>query len=373
MDNAIETKFRNIISTLLIETENITELVLREGNRVAYQKLWQWSEEVLEWILTDDDIRNFQLALIREKVEDDEALEKIFRVFDEKWHYNYSYTIEWYPFRVNWSRWGWKDWMRIRKLPKVVPTPSELGIPKQVRDIIRTYRWGGLFLFTAPPSNGKSTSIASLIQEVAYEQCLNIVTLEDPREYIYDNNSKSIIEQREIGFDVDSYETGIEACVRMGELNIAVVQEMTTPSIIREVMLLLSKWCMVISTIHAPDTNSTFDSIIESFSSEERPAVLSYLKKYFKCFVSQKLVPRKDRKGRVAVFEILTTSPEIKWYIAEGNTKNIHQLLDRPGNLSFQRDFLNKIETEEITLEDAIEYCPDTRIKDFRRLLGYQE
>ena len=88
--------------------------------------------------------------------------------------------------------------MRIRKLPKKVQTPAELGIPQSVRDIIRTYRSGGLFLFTAPPSNGKSTSIASLIQEIAYEDCLNIITLEDPVEYVYNSDSKSIIQQREI-------------------------------------------------------------------------------------------------------------------------------------------------------------------------------
>lgn len=368
MDNSTETKFRNIITEFLIKTTEVNELVLKEGSKVGMQKMWEWSNVDLDWELSDDDIRDFQITLIGEKNDDVDIIEKIHESFNVKGHYNYSYMFDGHPFRINWSRGSWKDYMRIRKLPKKVSTPSELGIPQLVRDVIRTYRWGGLFLFTAPPGNGKSTSISSLVQEIADERCLNIITLEDPMEYVYSSNSKSIIQQREVWFDMDSYETGIEACMRQTP-DIVVVQEMTTQKIIREVMLLLSKGCMVISTLHTPDTNSTFDSILDAFEVSERPAIQVYLKSFFKCFVAQKLIPRKDKKGRVAVFEILTNTPEVKWFITDNNTKNIHQVLEKPGHLSFQKDLINRIEAGEISLDVALEYCPESRLRAFKGIL----
>lgn len=223
-------------------------------------------------------------------------------------------------------------------------------------------------MFSAPPGNGKSTSIASLVQDLLRRECVNVVTLEDPIEYLYDQESVFPPQQREIGTDLSGYDVGIESCMTSTP-QIVVIQEMTTNEIIRSMMMLLKKGVMVITTLHSPDATSIFKNIADAFKPEERDAVVSDLRNHFRCFVSQRLVPKSDGSGRTAVFEILSNTDEVKGYVAEGRTDMLYQIMNHEGHLSFHRAFETKVATGEIDLGTAFAHCPYGRLEQLKGIL----
>ncbi len=348
------------------EKENISEIIVKEWYIVYYMDSSEWLTHKLKFKLDDLDIINIQKTIISEKFEWEEKLEEdFFYNFKKHWHVNYSYTIRWIPLRINWSLWQWKSFMRIRKLPFRMFKPNDLSVPEIIREEVKKYKEWGLIIVSARPGSWKSTTIASILQELFNNEIVNVVTLEDPIEYIYSKDSKSIIEQREKIFDFDTLETWVEACMRQTP-DIVVVQEMTTPSIVREVIRLVEKWVMVITTLHTPDTTSIFDSIVWSYTPEEKHEILNKLSTLFRCFISQRLIKRKNWKWKVAVFEVLTNTNQVKWYIKDDNTKNLSQLMTRKPHLLMSDSIVDKIENQEISLEKWLESCPYSRIIDLK-------
>jgi len=360
-------QFDSILSSFFWSKDNekrSSEVIIKEWNVVFYELDWDFQRQEIWWEITEDNINEFQYYIVMNKLDEDEDMVNTFVAkFKKAWHYNYSYIFDWIPLRINWSMWRGKSFMRIRRLPSKMPTPDDLNIPHIVRDEISKYKNWWLVVVSAPPGSWKSTTIASVLQELFDSKVVNAITLEDPLEYIYKEDSLSIVEQRERWLDFDEYSTWIEACMRQTP-DIVVVQEMTTQDIVKDVMYLVEKWVLVITTLHTWDVPSIFESILSAYWPEWKQEILNKLAMHFKCCISQRLIKKKDWGWKLAIFEVLTNTNEVRWYIKWDNVKNLHQLMVRKPHLLFSDDIISKLEKEEISILDWFESCPFSRLKD---------
>lgn len=362
-------KFNSIFSTFFIDTPGVTEILLKEGSKVCYKHNWELKITDLDWEIKDNDLFLYQYYNIIEKTKQDkEMLGKIEYSLNNKWYYNYSFSFQGYNFRINWSMCQGRHVMNIRSIKNDILRPKEIWIPKAILENIKDFGNWWLVVVSAPPGEWKSTTIASLIQEISHFKTLNIITLEDPIEYIY-KDSQSFILQREKGFDFDEYSSGIESAMRQLP-DIVVVQEMTTPEIIRDVMLLVEKWILVITTLHTPDVIWIFESILSSFDDSRRKEFLNKLVNNFKIFISQRLIKSKDSDRLIASFEYVTNTNEVRGYIAKDKIHNLSQVMDKEGHMLFSKDLAQRVSVGEINIEGALSQCPFRQVNRLKEELG---
>ena len=362
-------KLDAIFDTFFVENKWISEIILQEWKKIFYKKHWKTKIHDIDWLIEDKDIQIYQMIKIAEKT-DKWMQEQIASKLNNKWHYNYAYTYSDIRFRINWSKCQGKNVMNIRKINNEILRPKEIGIPEKIMECISEYSNWGIVIVSAPPGSWKSTTIASIVNEIACsrESFLNIITLEDPIEFIY-KDTNSFILQREKWFDFNEYQAGIESTMRQLP-DIVVVQEMATPDIIRDVMLLAEKWILVLTTLHTPDVRSIFDSVLSSFDYSRRRELLYKIANNLKVFISQRLIPRENSEGLIASFEYVTPTSEVKWYIKEDKINNIEQIMDIWPHMLFWKDLLKKIELGEISINNALKYCPHSQIQHLKDWLG---
>lgn len=365
-------KLETLISAYIIERPKNRELIIREGNSIYYKDdSWEYKIHTFNWNLLNSEVQDFATHLVKSKFENSEEwdaiLEKISYEISSKGHYNFSFSLENTLFRVNWSIGQWdKSFLRLRRIAQKIPDMKEIWVPEILYEKMSEYRGGGLIIISAPPGSWKSTTIASVINRLASEKTLNIITLEDPVEFIY-NNTLSCIEQREKTFNFDSYSSWIEAAMRQ-DPDIVVIQELTTPDIIRDCMLLVSKWVMVVTTLHTSDTTDIFDALITAFPTEEHEWLMLKLKDNMKFFMSQRLV--KSENGKVIpVFEYISNTPDVKWYILDKNHRGLPQIMRQPHCITFDEYFYNLVNVWELSVETAESNCPDSRLSSFKQKL----
>lgn len=363
-------KFDSII-WVFADSPGVTEMIILPGKQLFIFDNWIFTglggDDGIDFEIMEDDMITFINHILESKNTDEWSRKYILQSYNDKGHYNFSYTHEGMYFRINWSRYQGKQSIQLRRLPSKMKSPQELGIPDGIINSIKDYKQGWLIVVSAPTGNGKSTTIASVIQQLISRESVNVVTLEDPVEYIYEPYN-SCVRQRELLFDFSSFEIGIEACLRQTP-HIVVIQEMTNPSIVRDVFLLLKKWCLVITTLHSSDVPSAFEGIVSAFEEHDRDMILSELSTYFRCFISQRLIRTNEGKQR-AIFEVLMPTGEVKWIILEKEFKSIRSVLTRTGNVSMTQEIVKAVKSGDINLEYAISICPQGRIEELKNQLG---
>jgi len=193
----------------------------------------------------------------------------------------------------------------IRALSLDIPKVETIGFPNNVwEDII--YRKQGLVLVTGITGAGKSTTIASFIDRIVKKSARRIITIEDPIEYLF-QQSYSIISQREVGRDVKSFVKGLRAVLRE-DPDIIFVGEMRDPETIAMTLMAAETGHLVFSTLHTRDTTGTITRILDYFPAERQSEVRNQLSLGLAYIISQKLIPRKDGKGRLVAMEILNNT-----------------------------------------------------------------
>lgn len=222
-------------------------------------------------------------------------------------------------FRVNIYKDRGTDSIAIRVVPVNVPTLKELNMPSIIREFTREK--DGLILITGPTGSGKSTTMAAMINEINTTRKTHIVTLEDPIEYLH-HHDKSIINQREIGRDTDSYGTGLRSVLRE-DPDVILVGEIRDMETMSAVLLAAETGHLVFSTLHTINTFKTIDRIINYFPAEQQLLVRSQLSTVLRGVVSQRLYKKSDGSGRLAAMEILINTPAVQNLIREGK---IHQI-----------------------------------------------
>jgi len=203
------------------------------------------------------------------------------------------------------------------------PLPAEIGLPDTLVSLTRKKR--GLVLVTGPTGSGKSTTLASLINEINVNQRSHIITLEDPIEYVH-SHKQSIVNQREIGADTLSYTAALRAALRE-DPDVILVGEMRDLDTIATAITAAETGHLVFSTLHTIGAAKTIDRVIDVFPPHQQQQIRIQLAAVLEAVVSQQLLPLQDGKGRVAAFETMHANTAIRNLIREGKTHQIESIM----------------------------------------------
>lgn len=246
--------------------------------------------------------------------------------------------------------------MRVIKLNP--PKLGDLNLPRSIAKILNLQE--GLVLVTGPTGSGKSTTLAALINEINHREELHIITIEDPVEYMH-SPAKCIINQREVGQDSETYSTALKSALRedpdiilMGE-----IRDLESMSI---ALRAAETGHLVFSTLHTESAAKTIDRLIDMFPVERQKQALNKLSTTLKAVISQRLLPRSDRPGRIGAFEIMFVNTAIANLIREDKIPQIEQMISlnqQTGMITRKLSIENLLKRGLISKETADKYSYD--------------
>lgn len=246
--------------------------------------------------------------------------------------------------------------MRVIKMNP--PKLGDLNLPRSIAKILNLQE--GLVLVTGPTGSGKSTTLAALINEINHREELHIITIEDPVEYMH-SPAKCIINQREVGQDSETYSTALKSALRedpdiilMGE-----IRDLESMSI---ALRAAETGHLVFSTLHTESAAKTIDRLIDMYPVERQKQALSQLSTTLKAVISQRLLPRSDRPGRIGAFEIMFVNSAIANLIREDKIPQIEQMISlnqQTGMITRKLSIENLLKRGLISKETADKYSYD--------------
>jgi twitching motility protein PilU len=240
-----------------------------------------------------------------------------------------------------------------RTINLVVPTLEELGLPPVLKDIAMTLR--GLVIFVGGTGTGKTTSLAALVDHRNQNSQGHIITIEDPIEFVHEHK-KSIVTQREIGVDTDTWEVALKNTLRQAP-NVIMMGEIRDRATMDYAIAFAETGHLCLATLHANSANQAIDRVINFFPEERRHQLLMDLSLNLRALVSQRLLPKKDGKGRVPAIEIMLNSPLISDLIFKGQVQEIKDVMKRSRELgmqTFDQALFDLYEAGLITYTDAL-------------------
>ncbi len=240
-----------------------------------------------------------------------------------------------------------------RTINMTIPTLEDLGLPTVLKDIAMTKR--GLVIFVGGTGTGKTTSLAALVDHRNKNSQGHIITVEDPIEFVHDHKG-CIVTQREIGVDTDSWEAALKNSLRQAP-DVILMGEIRDRETMDYGVAFAETGHLCLATLHANSTNQAIDRIINFFPEDRRHQLLMDLSLNLRALVSQRLLPKKDGKGRVAAIEILLNSPLISDLIFKGEVHEIKEVMKRSRELgmqTFDQALFDLYEAGRITYEDAL-------------------
>ena len=307
---------------------------------------------ILEQITKEPLTANDTEELIRPMMND-----KLMKTFIENGEVDFSYQIKDVGrFRVNVFRQRGAFATVLRLVNSVIPLPDSLGVPPSVVELTKRKR--GLVLVTGPTGSGKSTTLASLIDVINRTREEHIITLEDPIEYLH-NHKRSIVNQREIGFDTMNYANGVRAALRE-DPDVILVGEMRDLDTISTAITAAETGHLVFSTLHTIGAAPTIDRVIDVFPPHQQDQIRVQLASVLLAVVSQSLIPLASGHGRVAAFEIMHANPAIRNLIRENKTHQIESIMQTSRNIGMQTmdDCIFKLYMDgKIDSEQALEFA----------------
>jgi twitching motility protein PilT len=230
----------------------------------------------------------------------------------------------------------------MRVIPGKVPPYESLNLPAELEKIVDLRN--GIVLVTGPTGSGKSTTLAAIIDKINKEQFYHVLTIEDPIEFLH-SHKNCIVHQRELHSDTPSFALALRAALRQAP-KVILVGEMRDRETIEIAMEAAETGHLVLSTLHTIDAAKTVERIVGAFPMAEQHTVRNRLAKSFRYIVSQRLIPRKDGTGRVAVIEVLKSTLRTREYVEKGESDG-KTLLDamRVGGQDGMQHFDGHIET----------------------------
>lgn len=253
----------------------------------------------------------------------------------------------------------------LRLIPKAIRSIAELGLPQVLETF--TARTQGFFLVVGPIGQGKTTTLAALIEKINQERTEHIITIEDPIEYLFENK-RSLIEQREVRIDTKDFDTALRSAFRQ-DANVIMIGEMRTPETMAAAVSAAETGHLVFSTLHTNDAAQSIDRIIDSFPPTQQDQIRIQLASSLAGIFSQRLVPRISG-GLVPVCELLVNTPAVANLIREKRTHEIQTVIETSsseGMIDMSRSLAEMVRMGEITIESA--YSRATNPKNLERLL----
>lgn len=295
-------------------TMRVSDLHLKVGAPPTY-RIDGDLEKIKGPLLTKDTVEQLIYPLLS-----DQNLEKLRELHSVDCSYRLAKT----HFRINVFHENDGVCAAIRALSADIPPVENIGFPNNIfKDII--HRKHGLVLVTGITGAGKSTTIASLIDRIGHERACRVITIEDPIEYVFEQNI-SLTSQREIGRDVYSFVDGLRSMLRE-DPDIIFVGEMRDAETIAMTLMAAETGHLVFSTLHTRDTAGSIARILDYFPEGRQSEVRNQLSLGLAYIISQKLIPRKDGRGRVVAMEILNNNYAVANLIRTGKTEQMYSQL----------------------------------------------
>lgn len=306
-------------------------------------------EEVGDRILSPEDAEELIFSVL-----DDEKKEllEVNREIDFAYKYNGAVNAR---FRVN-AFYSMKNLCAaLRLIPSRIRTIEELMLPQMYHQFAKLKQ--GLILVTGPTGHGKSTTLASILEDVNRTRFCHLVTIEDPIEYVFEGK-KSLIDQREMNDDTHSWEIALRSALRQ-DPDVLLVGEMRDYETISATITLAETGHLVFATLHTNSASQTIDRVIDVFPENQQPQVRAQLSNILEAVVAQRLIPL-DKGGRRAVSEIMLKNSAIGNLIREGKTNQIDNVIRTSsdiGMVSLEKSLVNLVREGVISVQKAQEYA----------------
>lgn len=210
--------------------------------------------------------------------------------------------------------------MVCRLIPLDIYSLDDLGLPPVLKDL--TLHHQGLILVTGPTGCGKSTTLAAMIDLINQTRRCNIVTIEDPIEFVHPDK-KGVVNQREIGIDTASFTEALKYIVRQSP-DIILIGEMRDVETMNVALQASETGHLVLSTVHTSSAAETLDRIINMFPPHDKPQICLRMSQSLRGIISQKLIPKPDGEGRIAAVEIMIATPTISKLVEEGRSSQVY-------------------------------------------------
>ncbi len=257
----------------------------------------------------------------------------------------------------------------LRQIPNTLLSLKQIGLPEQVNELL--FKPRGLVLVTGPTGSGKSTTLASMLNIINEQRDCHIITVEDPIEY-YHHSKKAVVTQREVGADVPSFSEAIRRALRQ-DPDVILIGEMRDLETISAAITAAETGHLVFATLHTTGATTTVDRIIDAFPTDQQEQVRTQLSVGLVAVISQLLLKRVDKPGRVAAFEIMFSTPSIRSRIRDNKTFMIDsdiQTGSKFGMISLDTHLMNLYQAGIIGYDDLITKSkdPDTIVEKLKEM-----
>ena len=249
--------------------------------------------------------------------------------------------------------------MVLRVITTTIPKFEDLDLPEVLKDVIMTKR--GLVIMVGATGSGKSTTLAAMVGYRNENSYGHIITIEDPVEFVHPHKN-CVITQREVGVDTDSFEAALKNSLRQAP-DVILIGEIRDRETMEHAIAFAETGHLCLATLHANSSNQALDRIINFFPEERRQQLLMDLSLNLKGLISQRLVPKKESKGRVVAMEIMLNSPLISDLIFKGEVHEIKEIMKKSRELgmqTFDQALFDLYEMGRISYEDALRFADST-------------
>jgi twitching motility protein PilU len=243
--------------------------------------------------------------------------------------------------------------MVLRVITTTIPRFEDLDLPEVLKDVIMTKR--GLVIMVGATGSGKSTTLATMVGYRNENSYGHIITIEDPVEFVHPHKN-CVITQREVGVDTDSFEAALKNSLRQAP-DVIQIGEIRDRETMEHAIAFAETGHLCLATLHANSANQALDRIINFFPEERRQQLLMDLSLNLKGLISQRLIPKKETKGRVVAIEIMLNSPLISDLIFKGEVHEIKEIMKKSRELgmqTFDQALFDLYEADKISYEDAL-------------------
>jgi twitching motility protein PilT len=277
-------------------------------------------------------------------------------IFEKTWDVDLAYaTPDGVRYRVNVLQQRGMVGVVMRLIPPEVPSFEKLNLPKKVLELAEEHR--GLILVTGITGSGKSTTLAAMVDYINASRACHIVTIEDPVEYAF-KDRRSVINQREIGFDTSSFAKALRAALRQ-DPDVILVGEMRDLETTEIGITAAETGHLVLSTLHTTDAMETVNRIVSLYPPHQQAQARLQLCTALKAVISQRLVARADGKGMVPAIEILVSTARVRELIADPKrTREIHDAIaqgrETYGMISFDQSLTELVHKKFVTYQEAL-------------------
>ncbi len=337
--------------------QGASDLHLGVGSQPVIRVSGSLTPMLSEEKLTREDLKGFTEVLLTQE---------LLKRFNERQEVDFSYSYgDAARFRGNGYVERGNIAVALRLIPRMIRSVAELNLPP----ILETFatKQQGFFLVVGPVGQGKTTTLAALLEKINTERAEHIITIEDPIEYLFDNK-KSLVNQREVRIDTADFQTALQSLFRE-DVDVVMIGEMRTPETMATAVTAAETGHLVFSTLHTNNASQTIDRIIDAFPSTQQDQIRVQLAGSLAGIFSQRLIPRISG-GLIPAYELLVNTNAVANLIREKRTHEIQTVIEtgaEEGMIDMNRCLAGLVRGGEISVESA--YSRSWNPKTLERLL----